>query len=143
MTNEAWKEIVADTGLNYTQRSISHALVLLCVYHEERTPSLFLYPSGNLQCHGCGQTGTINSEAGIFDVIKKIKQGVYTPKYDWVPQEFRYQQYIADNGFPPADSQPEPAEEANVRFDPDTHIVPEDIAAAPWNDIEPHIMDQL
>jgi hypothetical protein len=35
----------------------SKALVSLCPFHKEKTPSFKLYPSGIFQCYGCGANG--------------------------------------------------------------------------------------
>ena len=34
-------------------------VVVHCVFHEERTPSLFLYPDGGFMCYGCGACGDL------------------------------------------------------------------------------------
>jgi DNA primase len=60
MPNEAWKAVYEDFGIPYEQRSgASHALITLCLFTEENTPSLWAYPSGNYICYGCGAEGTI------------------------------------------------------------------------------------
>ncbi len=38
-------------------RVSSSRVVLHCVFHEERSPSLFLYPDGFYRCYGCGKCG--------------------------------------------------------------------------------------
>lgn len=32
-------------------------MMMLCVFHQEKTPSLCLWPSGRFLCHGCGAEG--------------------------------------------------------------------------------------
>jgi hypothetical protein len=37
----------------------SGVVYMHCVFHEERTPSLLMWPkSGRYRCHGCGEEGT-------------------------------------------------------------------------------------
>lgn len=40
----------------FRQRSTG-TIIMGCVFHDERTPSMILWPSGNYKCHGCGQAG--------------------------------------------------------------------------------------
>lgn len=39
------------------KRRSTGAIYLRCVFHEEKTPSLALRPSGRFTCYGCGKTG--------------------------------------------------------------------------------------
>jgi DNA primase len=42
----------------------------LCVFHQERTPSLRIWPSGSFRCYGCGKHGHSRDEPllrGPFD----------------------------------------------------------------------------
>ncbi len=57
--DEAWIKICDEIELKYRQRSVSRALVSLCVFHDERTPSFWMYPSGNFNCYGCSTYGDI------------------------------------------------------------------------------------
>lgn len=52
--NQEWKAALNELGVSYRQRRISGALVALCFFHDEKTPSMYMWPSGNLYCHGCG-----------------------------------------------------------------------------------------
>ena len=52
-TEERWEQAFRDAGLRYRKTSVAHALVALCVFHDERTPSMWAYPSGKLYCYGC------------------------------------------------------------------------------------------
>lgn len=54
-----WIKICEAAGLRYRERSVSHSLRVLCNFHDEMTPSLALYPSGNFTCYGCGQRGEL------------------------------------------------------------------------------------
>ncbi len=38
-------------------KTISGRVVLLCIFHAEKTPSLSLWPNGNFYCHGCKEQG--------------------------------------------------------------------------------------
>ncbi|HSX43884.1 MAG TPA: CHC2 zinc finger domain-containing protein [Candidatus Saccharimonadales bacterium] len=54
---DAWKSICAELPIAYRQRSITKALVSLCVFHAEKTPSFWMYPSGIFNCYGCSSNG--------------------------------------------------------------------------------------
>jgi len=48
-----WRIVTETLRMPHRQRSISKAYVSLCVVHNEKTPSLFMYPSGTCMCYGC------------------------------------------------------------------------------------------
>ena len=54
--NPEWKATLDELGVIYRQRRISGALVALCFFHDEKTPSMYMWPDGNLYCHGCQAT---------------------------------------------------------------------------------------
>ena len=58
-TEERWEQAFRDTNLKYRKTSVAHALVALCVFHDERTPSMRAYPSGKLYCYGCGDRSSL------------------------------------------------------------------------------------
>ncbi|MCA9342712.1 hypothetical protein KC950_01715 [Candidatus Saccharibacteria bacterium] len=55
---EGWKPIADATGILYRIRSVSGALVSLCVIHDEKSPSLWMRESNKFNCYGCGTNGT-------------------------------------------------------------------------------------
>lgn len=57
-------------GSGNTRRptSVSGRLIMSCCFHEERTPSLSLYPNGGFTCYGCGESG------GIPDFVAELLQ---------------------------------------------------------------------
>lgn len=57
--NAAWKQTCDELGLSYRQRRVSGALVRICVFHDEKTPSMWMYPDGNLYCYGCLKSTTV------------------------------------------------------------------------------------
>ena len=66
--NAAWKNACEILGLEYRQRRITGALVALCIFHQERTPSMWMRPNGKLECFGCGATDRIQ---GFVDRIQE------------------------------------------------------------------------
>lgn len=52
----SWEQVLRKLGISYRKRS-TDALVTLCVFHEEKTPSCHFWPSGHFRCHGCLLTG--------------------------------------------------------------------------------------
>ncbi len=42
---------------DYRVAKNSGALIMKCLMHDERTPSMHCWPSGNFLCHGCGASG--------------------------------------------------------------------------------------
>jgi len=52
--------------------STSGAITLLCIFHEERTPSLRIWPDGGFRCFGCGVHGKVEDHehlAGVFHQV--------------------------------------------------------------------------
>lgn len=80
----SWPEICTFFGIQYKTRK-SGVIVILCVYHKEKTASLHLWPeSGRFHCHGCGVDGdkidfcaamtsskTLVQLASLFDIIRR------------------------------------------------------------------------
>jgi hypothetical protein len=52
--NAEWKAALDELGVPYRQRRLSGAILTLCFFHDEKTPSMYMWPDGNLYCHGCG-----------------------------------------------------------------------------------------
>lgn len=86
MTNEAWKSVADELGLRYRQRSVSKALATVCLFHDEKSPSLWLYPSGNYICYGCGASGTVEDfvQRAIIAVEQRreMEQWLKSPDYE-------------------------------------------------------------
>lgn len=55
--NADWLELLEKFGIEYIQNT-DHAKIL-CVFHEENSPSLAIYFGGNYYCYGCNETGNI------------------------------------------------------------------------------------
>ncbi len=56
----SWVEIISALEHPYDgtiRVRASGAIYLRCIFHEERTPSLVLWPSGNFKCYGCDTVG--------------------------------------------------------------------------------------
>lgn len=53
-----WEEALAVLGLA-AKKKTSGVFVLLCIFHAEKTPSLWLRPSGMFYCYGCGAAGDV------------------------------------------------------------------------------------
>ena len=47
-----WKEVLEGLCIPFRERP-NGALVILCPFHEEKTPSGWCYPKGNFHCYGC------------------------------------------------------------------------------------------
>lgn len=54
--NGEWKAILDELEVGYRQRRLSGAIFRLCFFHDEKSPSMFMWPNGGLYCHGCGVT---------------------------------------------------------------------------------------
>lgn len=53
-------EVLRQRGWEGTWRVRSTGpIYLCCVFHQEKTPSLVLYPQNRFKCYGCGHTGGI------------------------------------------------------------------------------------
>lgn len=51
-----WDEIVECLKIPVKRKS-SGVLVCLCIFHKERTPSMWLRPNGSFNCYGCESHG--------------------------------------------------------------------------------------
>ncbi len=54
----AWNSVVRHLKLAYKLRQTG-VYYVLCVFHQEKTPSLVLRPNGRYRCYGCRAGGTI------------------------------------------------------------------------------------
>lgn len=54
----------------------SGKIILLCVFHKERTPSLHIWPSGLFCCHGCQEKGHVRDN----DTLLALFHSVYPPE---------------------------------------------------------------
>ncbi len=65
MDNLSWSIVLAalhkEGVISSWQEKASGAFLLSCLMHQERTPSLILWPSGCFKCHGCSWEGDIES----------------------------------------------------------------------------------
>lgn len=42
-------------------------VMLLCIFHREKTPSLRIWPSGHFRCYGCGEAGHVMDHAELAE----------------------------------------------------------------------------
>ena len=54
--------------------SASGAITLLCVFHEERTPSLRIWPDGGFRCFGCGVVGRVEDHPDLQMVFDRVRR---------------------------------------------------------------------
>jgi len=47
------------------------AIMTLCVFHQERTPSLRIWPDGNYLCHGCGKSGRARDHHQLLGLVDR------------------------------------------------------------------------
>lgn len=66
--NVEWKSALDELGISYRQRRITGAIVALCVFHDEKTPSMYMWPDGNLYCHGCMATDRVEGFVGRMKI---------------------------------------------------------------------------
>ncbi|CCF79863.1 DNA primase [Helicobacter bizzozeronii CCUG 35545] len=69
--------------LGYHPKRAGASFVISCPFHEERTPSLALYPNTNTwKCFGCGKGGDVinfmeyRSNSGFYDAVMQVAQMV-------------------------------------------------------------------
>ncbi|MBP7806886.1 hypothetical protein KA047_00125 [Candidatus Saccharibacteria bacterium] len=55
---DGWQPIVEAFDMYTERRSVSGALISLCLFHDEKTPSFWMYPSERAICYGCSAHGT-------------------------------------------------------------------------------------
>jgi DNA primase len=54
-----WQDVLLLLGYNYFKVSANGRINILCTIHDERTPSLRLWPDGWFYCMGCQWRGDI------------------------------------------------------------------------------------
>ncbi len=62
-----WAALFARVGARRIKARTTGAVYALCVFHDERTPSLVGWPSGRFLCHGCLASGDAASFVRAFD----------------------------------------------------------------------------
>lgn len=55
---DGWEPVVEALDIYAKRRSVSGALISLCIFHGDKTPSFWMYPSERAICYGCGAHGT-------------------------------------------------------------------------------------
>ncbi len=69
-------------------RSVTHAgdFITLCPFHDEKSPSMYFYGSGQFHCYGCGAHGDvfefISKMLGTYSYGSKIKA------YRWLKKNY-------------------------------------------------------
>ena len=101
-------QVVQDLGIK-----IQEHRKILCPFHEEKTPSLYLYPNSNTYyCFGCGRHGdVIHFYAGFTKL--EYKQAMHELAFQYVPG------YLRKGAAPPARTTP-PRPETPADQLPDT-----------------------
>ncbi len=46
--------------------------MMLCVFHQEKTPSLRIWSSGRFKCYGCGESGHVHSHPRLTKTVVQI-----------------------------------------------------------------------
>lgn len=70
----SWDSVLQYFGLYVHQRRSSGTLYLGCVFHNERSPSLALWPKSKMfLCHGCGRGGDIADFVDLYCFGKNIE----------------------------------------------------------------------
>ncbi len=55
-----WEDVCFEEGIAYRVKQSGSAIVALCVFHEEKNPSMWMYTGGELNCYGCGANVTLD-----------------------------------------------------------------------------------
>ncbi|MBP9827836.1 hypothetical protein KBC55_01650 [Patescibacteria group bacterium] len=56
--NFSWQTLLARFGIYHLRPRRSGVIYTLCIFHQERTPSLVLYPNNQTyHCYGCQRSG--------------------------------------------------------------------------------------
>lgn len=53
-----WEQVIKLLNLD-TRRTKTGRYVCQCIFHEDRNPSLWLYPNGSYICYACNERGSI------------------------------------------------------------------------------------
>ena len=48
-------------------------LMLPCVFHTEKTPSLRVWVSGRFYCHGCGERGHVDEHPELASIVSRVR----------------------------------------------------------------------
>lgn len=46
-------------------------LMILCIFHKEKTPSLRVLPNGQFRCYGCGEIGDVKDHPELRQAIDR------------------------------------------------------------------------
>lgn len=49
----------------------SNNIMVLCVFHEEKTPSLRIWSTGHFHCFGCRTSGDVREHPALFQVFEQ------------------------------------------------------------------------
>jgi hypothetical protein len=67
MRQKTWGQIATGLEIKNAVRKKSGTIVLCCIFHNEKTPSLWLRPGGRYICYGCGAHGD------MIDFVLQLK----------------------------------------------------------------------
>lgn len=57
-------------------------IMILCVFHSEKTPSLRIWPDGAFFCHGCHTKGHVNDRSYLAKVYNQAHSHDVPPESD-------------------------------------------------------------
>jgi len=92
--NAEWAVILEELEIPYRQRRLSGALFALCQFHDEKSPSMFMWPDGNLYCHGC------NVQMSINEFLPEVHAGAVVQE-EWQAHDQKMRQEIPGWDEPP------------------------------------------
>lgn len=61
------------TNFVMQQMPKSGAIMICCVFHKEKTPSLRIWASGHFKCYGCGTAGRVEEHAEVQQVFERSR----------------------------------------------------------------------
>jgi DNA primase len=76
-----WEILLVRIGIKMRRRS-SGVLVARCVFHNEHSPSLHFWVSGNFLCHGCDEQGDMAKFIGLYfgmsreEAVMEVLKGI-------------------------------------------------------------------
>ena len=73
-----WGYVLQAAGLTAKRRS-SGSRVMRCVFHDEKSPSLFFWPNGSFLCFGCKAGSTITDFIEMYGLRNLDEDRLYDP----------------------------------------------------------------
>ena len=75
----SWGDVMRALSPTMTNYRLSRAhrgggrYVVHCPFHDEKSPSLIMFPDGGFHCHGCGKTGDILDFVATFRPLRTTR----------------------------------------------------------------------